>query len=269
MLELDSDLEQQIQDEIQRIDSEIDKLTAKPVEAPDPDWRRNAIIEIQAGEGGDESALFCAILYKMYKGFAEKKKWQIEDLDFAPGNAGGFKNLTIMIRGKGAYGALRHESGGHKIQRISPTDSKSRMHTSMATIVVLPEIPVEDVAINKSEVKVETYNSGGKGGQHGNRSMNAVKLTHLPTGITACSQAKSYFHNLKVAWNVLAARISDGIRQAAEQKEAAEKKTLRGKGSRNERIRTYNYPQNRVTDYRLGENYDLSKVVKGALLWIL
>ena len=170
-----------------------------------------------------------------------------------------------MIRGKGAYGALCHESGGHKIQRISPTDSKKRMHTSMATVVVLPEVKIEDVNIDKNDVKLETYNSGGKGGQHGNRSFNAVKLTHLPTGITACSQAKSYPHNLKVAWKVLAARIANRARQKALQKEAEERKALRGKGSRNERIRTYNFPQNRVSDHRIDKKYTLDRIISGNL----
>jgi peptide chain release factor 1 len=232
---------------------------------PDPDDSKNAVFEIQSGVGGDESALFVADLYKIYEAYCSNNKNEIEVIDFTPGNAGGFKSISFTITGETPYGKFKYESGCHRVQRVPSTETKGRVHTSIATLIVLPEIMVEDVELNKTEVKVEPYNSGGKGGQHCNKSMNAVKLTHLPTGISACSQMKSFIQNLKIAWKVLATRISDAALQQQTDAESEKKKNLRGRGSRSEKIRTYNFPQARVTDHRIKQKYSLPTILAGSI----
>ena len=220
---------------------------------------------MKSGVGGDESALFVADLYKMYEAFAENNGFKLEVMDFSGGNMGGFKDISFTIKGTNPYGTFKYESGAHRVQRVPKTETKGRVHTSIATVIVLPEVKVEDVEINKHEVKVEPYNSGGKGGQHCNKSMNAVRLTHGPTGIQASSQLKSFPQNLKLAWQVLATRIKDDQLQKQEKEAASKKKSLRGRGSRNEKIRTYNWPDGRVNDHRSGEKYSLKSIMGGNL----
>ena len=244
------------------------KLASFVKEKVDPDDQKNAIVEIQSGVGGDESALFASDLYKMYEAYVHNEKFNIEVIDFTPGNAGGFKNIVFMISGKNAYGTFKNESGSFRVQRIPKTETKGRVHTSISSVIVLPESNIEQSDIKKSDVKVETYNSGGKGGQNTNRSMNAIKLTHLPTGITACSQIKSQIQNLKLAWKALATKVHDTIQQQMQTESANKKRKLRGSGMRNERIRTFNFPQNRVTDHRIKKSYCLSTIISGDLTQI-
>jgi len=262
MLQEDPALGDEINSEIGVLNS---KLKALEEEKQNPDDKKNANIEIQAGVGGDESALFAADLYKIYELYANSKNLTLEVLDITPGNAGGFKNIVFTISGNSAYGYFKTESGAHRVQRVPATETKGRVHTSIASAIVLPERNIEHIDVNKADVKVETYNSGGKGGQHSNRSMNAVKLTHLPTNISVCSQMKSQTQNMKLAWKALATKISDYVEQSAESATADAKRKLRGSGMRNERIRTYNYPQDRVTDHRIKQSYSLTSVVAGDL----
>jgi len=245
------------------------KLKALTKQKQHPDDKKTAIFEIKSGVGGDESALFVADLYKMYESFAESNSFKMEVLDFTGGNMGGFKDISFTVKGKNPYGTFKYESGAHRVQRVPKTETKGRVHTSIATVIVLPEVKVEEVEINKNEVNVEAYNSGGKGGQSTNRSLNAVRLTHLPTNITACSQMKSYVQNIKIAWQVLATRIKDAQLQRQEDEASAKKKSLRGKGSRNEKIRTYNWPDGRVTDHRSGQKYSLKTIIEGDLAQLI
>jgi peptide chain release factor 1 len=223
------------------------------------------MFELQTGVGGDESALFVADLFKMYEAYCKMSNYKLEVIDFSPGNAGGFKNMAFTISGTNAYGTFKRESGCHRVQRVPKTETKGRVHTSIASIIVLPEIQVEDIELNKSDVKVEPYNSGGKGGQHSNKTLNAARLTHLPTGITACSQMKSFPQNLKIAWQVLATRLSDHALQQQNDEESEKRNKVRGTGSRSEKIRTYNFPQDRVTDHRIKKKYSLASILAGDL----
>jgi peptide chain release factor 1 len=219
----------------------------------DPNDEKNLFLEIRAGTGGDESALFAGDLFRMYARFAERNRWQVEVVSESAGEAGGYKEVIARILGRGAYSRLKFESGGHRVQRVPATETQGRIHTSAATVAVMPEADdVSDVQINPSEVRVDTFRASGAGGQHINKTDSAVRLTHLPTGIVVeCQDARSQHKNREQAWRVLAARIKD--RQVREQqaKEASERKSLIGSGDRSDRIRTYNFPQGRVTDHRI------------------
>lgn len=200
----------------------------------------------------------------MYETYAAKMGLEVEDLDFTPGNAGGFKTITFRVSGDKAFGLLKYEHGGHKIQRISPTDSKKRMHTSMASVYVRPEREEPEIVINKADTKTETFSAGGPGGQNVNKNECAVRVTHIPTGISVTSRAKSQARNLKYCWQMLGQRIAEKQREEAFNREKKERDTT-GRGARNQRIRVYNFPQNRVTDYRTNKDYSLDRVLKGEL----
>lgn len=245
------------------------KLTSLNKQKQDPDDKKTAIFEMKSGVGGDESSLFVADLYKMYEAFAENNGFNLEVIDFTGGNAGGFKDISFTIKGTNPYGTFKYESGAHRVQRVPSTETKGRIQTSIATVIVLPEVDIKDVDIDKNDVKVEPYNSGGKGGQNTNRSLNAVRLIHIPTSIVACSQMKSYAQNIKLAWQVLATRIKDIQKQQRELEAASKKRELRGTGSRSEKIRTYNWPQNRVTDHRSKKNYPLKNIIEGDLTQLI
>ena len=233
----------------------------------DPHDERNLFLEVRAGTGGDESALFAGDLFRMYSRFAERHGWQVEVVSESAGEAGGYKEVIARIVGRGAYSKLKFESGGHRVQRVPATETQGRIHTSAATVAVMPEVESTDVEINPADVRVDTYRASGAGGQHVNKTDSAVRLTHLPTGIVVeCQDARSQHKNREQAWRVLAARIQAKRTQEQAAKEASTRKTLIGSGDRSDRIRTYNFPQGRVTDHRINLTlYKIDSVMDGDL----
>jgi peptide chain release factor 1 len=234
----------------------------------DPNDEKNLFLEIRAGTGGDESALFAGDLFRMYSRFAERNRWQVELISESAGDAGGFKEVIARIVGQGAYSRLKFESGGHRVQRVPATETQGRIHTSAATVAVMPEADdASGVEINPADVRVDTFRASGAGGQHVNKTDSAVRLTHAPTGIVVeCQDGRSQHKNREQAWRVLAARIKD--KQVREQaaKEASERKSLIGSGDRSDRIRTYNFPQGRVTDHRINLTlYKIDAIMDGDL----
>ena len=226
----------------------------------DPNDEKNTFLEIRGGTGGDESALFAGDLFRMYTRFAERNRWQVEIISESPGEVGGYKEVIARIVGTGVYSRMKFESGGHRVQRVPETETQGRIHTSAATVAVMPEADdAAAIAINPSEVRVDTFRASGAGGQHINKTDSAVRLTHIPTGIVVeCQDGRSQHKNKEQAWRVLAARIKDKQTREQQAKEAAERKSLIGSGDRSERIRTYNFPQGRVTDHRI--NLTLYKI---------
>jgi len=234
----------------------------------DPDDARNAFLEIRAGAGGDESALFAGDLARLYTRYAERQGWHVALMSASPSELGGYKEVVLRIEGEGAYGRLRFESGGHRVQRVPATEAQGRIHTSAATVAVMPE-PDEAQAIelNPAELRIDTFRASGAGGQHINKTDSAVRVTHLPTGITAeCQDGRSQHSNKAKALQVLAARLREKDRAARAAKEAATRKGLIGSGDRSDRIRTYNFPQGRLTDHRINLTlYQLLSVMEGEI----
>jgi peptide chain release factor 1 len=234
----------------------------------DPNDDKNIILEIRAGTGGDESALFSGDLFRMYTRFAERNRWQVEVISASTGEVGGYKEIIARIIGQGAYSKLKFESGGHRVQRVPDTETQGRIHTSAGTVAVMPEADdMSDVVINPSDVRVDTFRASGAGGQHINKTDSAVRLTHNPTGIVVeCQDGRSQHKNKEQAWRVLAARIKDKQMREQSAKEAATRKSLIGSGDRSERIRTYNFPQGRVTDHRINLTlYKIDSIMDGDL----
>ena len=234
----------------------------------DPDDDANLFLEIRAGTGGDEAALFAGDLFRMYSRYAESKRWRVEILSVSEGEHGGYKEIISRLVGKGAYAKLKFESGAHRVQRVPETESQGRIHTSACTVAVLPEPEdVEDVEVNPTDLRVDTYRASGAGGQHVNKTDSAVRLTHLPTGIVVeCQDERSQHKNRARAMSLLQARLKDS-EVTKRQKETAEKRrSLVGSGDRSERIRSYNYPEGRVTDHRVDlKLYKLAKIIQGDL----
>jgi peptide chain release factor 1 len=234
----------------------------------DPNDDKNIFIEVRGGTGGDESALFAGNLFRMYTRYAERQRWQVEIISESPGEVGGYKEVIARIVGQGAYSRLKFESGGHRVQRVPETETQGRIHTSAATVAIMAEADdVSDVLINPSDVRVDTFRASGAGGQHINKTDSAVRLTHIPTGIVVeCQDGRSQHKNKEQAWRVLAARIKDKQTREQNAKEAAERKSLIGSGDRSERIRTYNFPQGRVTDHRINLTlYKIDNIMDGDL----
>jgi peptide chain release factor 1 len=234
----------------------------------DPNDGRNIFLEIRAGTGGDESALFAGDLIRMYTRYAERQGWRVEAVSQSPSELGGYKEIIARIIGQGAYSKLKFESGGHRVQRVPATETQGRIHTSACTVAVMPEADeVENIVLNPADLRIDTFRSSGAGGQHVNKTDSAVRVTHLPTGIVVeCQEDRSQHKNKAQALSVLAARIRD--RQVREQqaKEAATRKSLIGSGDRSERIRTYNFPQGRVTDHRINLTlYKIQQIMDGDL----
>jgi peptide chain release factor 1 len=234
----------------------------------DPDDGRNVIVEVRAGTGGDEAAIFSGDLYRMYTRFAETQGWRTEMLNSNEGEHGGFKEVIIRISGTDVYSRLKFESGAHRVQRVPATESQGRIHTSACTVAVMPEVESEaEIDINKNDLRVDTFRASGAGGQHVNKTDSAIRLTHLPTGLVVeCQDERSQHKNRAKAMALLATRLRDAQRQAAHAEQAATRKSLVGSGDRSERIRTYNYPQGRVTDHRINLTlYKLDEIVQGDL----
>jgi peptide chain release factor 1 len=222
------------------------------------------ILEIRAGTGGDEAGLFVGVLTEMYRRFCEKNHWRWEVLDFSPGEVGGFRDVVISIKGDGAYRALAFEAGGHRVQRVPVTETQGRIHTSAATVAVLPEADESAIEINPTDVREDVSRSGGPGGQGVNKIESAVQLTHLPTNIVVrMREERSQHKNREKAWRLLRSRVFEHFDSKRRAERAGLRKAMIGSGDRSERIRTYNFPQNRCTDHRINENFPLEKIVAG------
>lgn len=233
----------------------------------DPNDDRNVIVEIRGGAGGEEAALFCAVLYRMYSMYAEKRGFKTELLNANDTELGGYKEISFMVNGQGAYSRLKFESGVHRVQRVPETETQGRIHTSTVTVAVLPEAEDVELEINPTELQIDTFRSSGAGGQHINKTESAIRITHLPTGtVVECQDERSQYKNKDKAMKVLKSRLLQAKRDEQAQAVAQERKSQVGTGDRSERIRTYNYPQSRVTDHRIGLTlYKLDEIVNGNL----
>ncbi len=259
----DPDLKQFAQEELLRLKTAIEEKDAelqRLLLPRDPNDDRNVILEIRAGTGGDESALFSADLLRMYMRYAERNRWQTEIMSANESDLGGYKEVIVRIVGQGAYSKLKFESGGHRVQRVPQTETQGRIHTSACTVAVLPEADeLADVVFSPDELRIDVFRASGAGGQHVNKTESAVRITHLPTGLVAeCQDDRSQHKNKERALKVLAARVRDQQERALHAKEASARKLMIGSGDRSERIRTYNFPQGRVTDHRI--NLTLYKI---------
>ncbi|QJB34743.1 peptide chain release factor 1 [Chitinophaga oryzae] len=233
----------------------------------DPQDEKNAILEIRAGTGGDEASLFAGDLMRMYLRFCETKGWSTNLLNETPGSAGGFKEVVIEVSGDDVYGTLKFESGVHRVQRVPATEAAGRVHTSAATVAVLPEAEEVDVDVREADIKMDTFRSSGAGGQHVNKTESAVRLTHIPTGVVVeCQEGRSQHSNREIAMKMLRTRIYEAAVRKHEDAIASQRKSLVSTGDRSAKIRTYNYPQGRVTDHRIGMTvYNLDAFMNGEI----
>ena len=265
-------LKELAEEELQLVDLRLDEARDKlrmlllPKDAAD---EKSAILEVRAGTGGDEAALFAADLFRMYTRYAEQHGWKTEIISVSENDLGGYKEIVASISGRGVFARLKFESGVHRVQRIPVTEAGGRIHTSAATVAVLPEAEDIDVEIKPEEIRIDTMRAGGAGGQHVNKTDSAVRITHLPTGIVVVSAEKSQHQNRRLAMQVLRSRLYEMERNRIHAVRAAERKQQVGSGDRSERIRTYNFQQNRCSDHRLGENFSLEQVMAGRLLPML
>jgi peptide chain release factor 1 len=267
----DPDMAEMAQEEVDSASTELAQLETelqRMLLPKDPDDARNAFVEIRAGTGGDESALFAGDLLRMYTRYCERRGWKTEIISESPSELGGYKEVVLRVEGDNVYGALKFESGGHRVQRVPATETQGRIHTSACTVAVLPEPDeAQAIQINPADLRIDTFRASGAGGQHINKTDSAVRITHIPTGIVAeCQDGRSQHSNKAQALKVLTARIQEKDRAERAAKDAAQRKSLIGSGDRSDRIRTYNFPQGRVTDHRINLTlYKLTFVMEGDL----
>lgn len=266
----DPEMRSMAKEELTRLKPEQESLEAelKMLLLPkDPNDEKNILLEIRAGAGGDEAALFVGELFRMYEKYAASQRWAVEPMSITPTGIGGFKEIVALVSGNKVYSKLKHEAGVHRVQRIPKTEAQGRIHTSTVTVAVLPEAEEVDVQINPADLKVETFRAGGPGGQSVNTTDSAVRVTHIPTGVVvSCQDEKSQHKNKDKAMKILRTRILEAEREKAEKERADARRSMVGTGDRSERIRTYNFPQSRMTDHRIGyTSHQLSSIMEGVL----
>lgn len=266
----DKDLREMAESEIESAKEKLEKISEelKILLLPkDPNDERNVIIEIRGGAGGEEAALFAGALFRMYGMYAQERRWKSEILNANETQLGGFKEISFMISGEGAYSRLKFESGVHRVQRVPDTEAQGRVHTSTVTVAVLPEAEDVEIEINPADLQIDTYRAGGAGGQHVNKTESAIRITHIPTGVVVeCQDERSQYKNKDKAMKVLKSRLLEAKRAEQDMAVAEERRMQVGTGDRSERIRTYNYPQSRVTDHRIGLTlYRLEDILNGDL----
>ena len=270
----DAELKEIAQEELTELESRKDKLESdlKILLLPrDPNDDKNLILEIRAGTGGDEAALFAADLFRVYTRYAERKNWKYKVMDSSDTGIGGIKEVIVSIQGKGAFGMLKYESGVHRVQRVPKTETSGRVHTSAATIAVLPEAEDVDIEVNDSDLKIDTYRASGAGGQHVNKTESAIRITHIPTGlVVTCQDESSQHKNRAAALKVLKSRLLASEQEKVAAERAAERRSLVSTGDRSAKIRTYNFPQGRVTDHRINfTSYKLNEILDGDITEVI